>query len=115
VLPDESTLDLELARAAALVAVRRHARASAPGAEPRRLTDVAVLLGSGGVLRHGGPGAADRILGAVLADHGGGWRVPRRARVLTDTEYLVFAVGLLRNEHPHAAARLARAVVGAPS
>ncbi|WP_270886189.1 glutamate mutase L [Pedococcus sp. 5OH_020] len=111
----EHEWDVELARAAALVAVRRHARPSAPGASPRPLADVGVLVGSGGVLRHFCPEARDGILVSVLRDHAGGWRVPRDASVVTDLCGVLFAVGLLGREHPAAARRLVQAVVGAPS
>jgi uncharacterized protein (TIGR01319 family) len=113
--PVEQALDLELARLAAVIAVRRHARASSPGASPRPLADVAHVIGSGGVLRHAVEPEQRAVLHAVTADHAGGWRVPRGARVATDTAYLLFAVGLLAEEHPTAAAALAARVVGAES
>lgn len=112
VTPAEQLLDLDLARLACLLAVRRHARPSAPGEAPRPLVNVAHLLGSGGVLRHAAPEAAQRVLADVLADHGGGWRPPDRARPAVDTAYLLCAVGLLSDRHPDAAAALARRVLG---
>ena len=108
----ERGLDLALARTAAVVAVRRHARPPAPGSSPRPLADVAVVVGSGGVLRHAPEVDRDAVLGAVATDHAGGWKVPRGARVVTDTAYLLAAVGLLREEHPEAARALASTVVG---
>ncbi|TPG19003.1 glutamate mutase L [Pedococcus bigeumensis] len=104
--------DLALARAAAVVAVRRHARPPGPGAGARPLADVQVVVGSGGVLRHATPEGRDSVLYAVATDHAGGWKVPRAAAVVTDTAYLLFAVGLLRDTHPEAARALARTVVG---
>ncbi|MGL5908802.1 MAG: glutamate mutase L [Phycicoccus sp.] len=100
----------ELARVATTVAVRRHGRPTHPSERPRPLAEVALVLGSGGVLRHAPEGVAQRVLAAVLADHGGGWRVPGSAAVTVDARYLLFAVGLLAAAHPRAAARLARAV-----
>ena len=108
----ERALDLALARAAAVVAVRRHARPAAAGASPRPLADVGLVVGSGGVLRHATSRGRDSVLGAVVRDHAGGWKVPRAARTVTDAAYLLFAVGLLRSTHPDAARSLARAVVG---
>ena len=108
----ERGLDLALARTAAVVAVRRHARPPAPGSSPRPLADVAVVVGSGGVLRHAPEVDQDAVLAAVATDHAGGWKVPRGARVVTDTAYLLAAVGLLREEHPEAARALASTVVG---
>ena len=108
----ERGLDLALARTAAVVAVRRHARPAGPGSSPRPLADVTVVVGSGGVLRHSPAADRDAVLTAVATDHAGGWKVPRDARVVTDTAYLLAAVGLLREEHPEAARALASTVVG---
>ncbi|AXH97328.1 glutamate mutase L [Ornithinimicrobium avium] len=102
----EQAHDLTLATLAATVAARRHGRPGAPGEAPRPLRDVRLLLGSGGVLRHAGPGAAQQVLGAVAGDHGGGWRPPAAARTRVDAAYLLFAAGLLAPVRPE----LARAV-----
>jgi uncharacterized protein (TIGR01319 family) len=108
----EWALDLALARAAAVVAVRRHARPPAPGAGARPLADVRVVVGSGGVLRHASEPGREAVLRAVAGDHAGGWKVPRDAALVTDTAYLLFAVGLLREAHPDVARALAMSVVG---
>ncbi len=105
--PAERAGDLELARLAALVAVRRHARPSMPGEPPRSMAHVGLVLGSGGVLRHTEPGSARRVLLAVTEDHPGGWPLPRAARTAVDTAYLLFAVGLLAERDDAAAAALA--------
>ncbi|BEL02837.1 methylaspartate mutase accessory protein GlmL [Actinoplanes sichuanensis] len=89
--------DRQLAATAAVIALRRHARGR-PG-----LRDVRLVIGSGGVLRHGG---GDEVLQAVLADVGGGWAPPERARSLVDEQYILAAAGLLAAEHPDVAARL---------
>jgi hypothetical protein len=47
------------------------------------------------------------VLGAVLADHAGGWRVPRSATALVDSTYLLYAVGLLDAHDPGLAAAVA--------
>ena len=112
----EADLDTELARLAALVAVRRHARPAHPGESGRPTANLAHVVGSGGVLRHGGPRVAEAVLGAVTRDYAGGWRVPDGARTAVDTAYLLFAVGLLTDapgHGPEAAARLARGVLAA--
>lgn len=101
----------ELATAAAVIAVRRHGRPPHPTERPRPLGDVALVLGSGGVLRHAPTGLSDRVMSAVATDFAGGWRVPDRARVGVDTAYLLFAVGLLADEHPSAARALAQSLV----
>jgi uncharacterized protein (TIGR01319 family) len=100
----EQTADeLELARLAAVIAARRHAR---PGAEGSRdLTHVGLCIGSGGVLRHADPAAALGVLDAVLTDYAGGWRLPERARVIVDRQYLLAPIGLLEMSGRSATAR----------
>jgi hypothetical protein len=88
-------LDTDLATAAAVTAVRRHARAHVPGGAPRPLRDVELVVGSGGVLRHGGADRADRVLGSVCADHAGMWHVPDAAATAVDRRYVLCALGLL--------------------
>ena len=102
----ERALDQELARLAALVAVRRHARPAQPTESARPLANVTILVGSGGVLRHTDGRGRKHVLGAVLGDHAGGWKVPRAAHASVDTAYLLFAAGLLAEGDPG----LARAV-----
>ncbi|HET6967735.1 MAG TPA: glutamate mutase L, partial [Ornithinibacter sp.] len=97
----------ELAGTAAVVAVRRHGRPPHPSERPRPLADVALVVGSGGVLRHAPRDVGSRVLARVTGDHGGGWRVPEAARSRVDTAYVLFAVGLLAERHPQAAAALA--------
>ena len=104
---EEVALDLQLATVASLVAVRRHGRPAAPGASPRPLGEVGLVLGSGGVLRHATADQGMRVLAAVTGDHAGGWRVPRSARTGVDAAYLLFAVGLLAEERPEVARALA--------
>jgi uncharacterized protein (TIGR01319 family) len=113
----ERHLDLELARLAALVAVRRHARPAQPTESPRPLANVTTLVGSGGVLRHTDPAGRAHVLDAVLTDHAGGWKVPRAASATVDTAYLLFAVGLLADREPDVARALAAQVrhTGCPS
>jgi uncharacterized protein (TIGR01319 family) len=109
-LPESGLLssDNELAAAAATVALRRHARghSSGPG-QPRTggrdLRDVRLVVGSGGVLRHGG-GAF--VLDAVLSDQSGGWAAPALARTVVDEQYVLAAAGLLSIDHRDAAVAL---------
>ena len=100
--------DRQLAATAAMIALRRHARGHSPGpGQPRTggrdLRDVRLVVGSGGVLRHGG-GAY--VLDAVLGDTAGGWAVPAAARTVVDREYVLAAAGLLAIDHRHAATEL---------
>ncbi|MEV6488518.1 glutamate mutase L [Actinoplanes sp. NPDC051633] len=95
-LPPAGDSDVSVASAAAILALRRHARG-------RDLSSVTRVIGSGGVLRHGG--GAD-VLEAVMGDTGGGWAPPRTARRMIDSRYVLAAAGLLAADHPVAAAGL---------
>ncbi|MFW5473936.1 glutamate mutase L [Knoellia sp. CPCC 206450] len=106
----EWELEGDLARVAALVAVRRHGRPRVAGDRPRPLADVGLVLGSGGVFRHGPVALADGVLSAVTSDHAGGWTVPAAAARGVDTAYVLFACGLLADAHPEAARQLARTI-----
>lgn len=97
-----------LAALAATVALRRHARGHSPGpglprTGGRDLRDVRLVVGSGGVLRHGG---GEAVLAAVLGDPAGGWAAPTEARRAIDTRYVLAAAGLLAADHPTAATAL---------
>ena len=107
-LPDVPDADVRLARLAVTVAARRHGRAPGPAATPRPLREVGLVVGSGGVLRHHDDRVRRDVLGPLVSDHGGGWRVPERARLAVDDRYALFAAGLLRDDAPAAAARLAQ-------
>jgi uncharacterized protein (TIGR01319 family) len=107
----EAAVDLELARLALTVALRRHARPvdTAEGRAPGRdLSRVSVVVASGGVFRHADPAALPALLEPVVSDHAGGWRVPRSPRLTVDQRYVVAAAGLLAPDHPDAAAGLLR-------
>ncbi|WP_130513682.1 glutamate mutase L [Krasilnikovia cinnamomea] len=106
--PFDTGTDRRLAQVAAMVALRRHARGHAPGpglprTGGRDLRDVRLVVGSGGVLRHGG---GPQVLDAVLGDTAGGWAAPAGARRTVDSAYVLAAAGLLAAEHPAAAAGL---------
>jgi hypothetical protein len=70
------------------------------------LREVDLLVGSGGVLRHGRPGVAERVLGSSTRDVEGGWQLPVRPRLVVDHDYVLAAAGLLIDRHPEAANRL---------
>ncbi|GAA4467924.1 glutamate mutase L [Phytohabitans houttuyneae] len=108
----DSAQDVDLAVLAATVAARRHARGEAGGFGRRDLREAALVVGSGGVLRHAPPGQARRVLDAVLSDHGGGWPLPRAATTVVDRAYVLAAGGLLAADHPAAAAALLRDHLG---
>ena len=122
-LPDsdaERDDDEAIARAAIGLALRRHAGRSKVVVSPegrvvertgKDLREVDLLVGSGGALRHGRAGVADRVFaGSVGADLEGGWQLPERARLVVDADYVLAAVGLLAARHPMAAYRLARSL-----
>lgn len=122
-LPDsepERDADEAIARAAALTALRRHAGWSRVVVSPEGkvvertgtdLREATLLVGSGGVLRHGRPGVAERVLGDL--DTREGWQLPDRATVLVDRDYVLAAVGLLADTRPEAAYRLAQRLTAA--
>jgi uncharacterized protein (TIGR01319 family) len=121
---DERDLDEAFAREAVGLALRRHAGRSKVVVSPegrvvertgKDLREVDLLVGSGGVLRHGRPGVADRVFAGSTGDHvEGGWQLPRRAEVTVDTAYVLAAAGLLAVDHRDAARRLVRRLATSP-
>lgn len=117
-LPDsaaEREIDEAIARAAALTALQRHAGRARVVVSPEGkvvertgtdLREATLLVGSGGVLRHGRRGVAERVLGGL--DTRDGWQLPERAAVVVDRDYVLAAVGLLAGVRPEAAYRLAQ-------
>jgi uncharacterized protein (TIGR01319 family) len=120
----ERDVDEVLAREAVALALRRHAGRSKVVMSPegrvvertgKDLRQIGLLVGSGGVLRHGRPGVAGRVFAGSLGDDlEGGWQLPRRADVIVDTDYVLAAAGLLAFAHPEAAHRLLRRLLRAP-
>lgn len=112
----EQEADLAIAAAAVRIALERHAGRSKVVVSPegrvversgKDLREVDLLVGSGGVLRHGGPDAVARVLLPATGDaFEGGWQLPRDPVVVVDHDYVLAAAGLLAEEHPHAAHRL---------
>jgi uncharacterized protein (TIGR01319 family) len=98
--------DARLAALAVIVALRRHARGG------KDLREVALVVGSGGVLRHATADRAAAVLAPATGDLGGGWAVPDKARTVVDTRYVLAAAGLLADEHPQVAAALAQTLAG---
>jgi uncharacterized protein (TIGR01319 family) len=96
----EQAIDARLAELAVTVALRRHGRGG------KDLREVALVVGSGGVLRHSDAATRNRILAPALGDFAGGWPVPEKARTVVDASYVLAAAGLLARDHPEAAARL---------
>jgi uncharacterized protein (TIGR01319 family) len=95
----ERAEDAVLARLAAVVSLRRHARG-------KDLRNVRLVVGSGGVLRYAASATADGVLTGVLTDHAGGWPLPRAATTIVDREYVLAPAGLLAADHPRAAIAL---------
>ena len=114
--------DEAIARAAVGLALRRHAGRSQVVVGPdgrvvertgKDLREVDLLVGSGGVLRHGKPGVEDRVLAGSVGEVEGGWQLPVRPRVVVDRDYVLAAAGLLVERHPDAAYRLVQRLVAA--
>jgi uncharacterized protein (TIGR01319 family) len=110
--------DLDIAAAAAAIALRRHAGRSQVVFGPdgrvversgKDLREVALLVGSGGVLRHHADRAAD-VLGRHL-DSSAGWQFPEAPRAVVDHDYVLAPAGLLAAEHPEAAYALLRTLI----
>jgi uncharacterized protein (TIGR01319 family) len=108
----EQDEDEQIARAAVRLALRRHAGRSRVVVSPEGrvversgvdLREVHLLVGSGGVLRHGRPGVAERVL---RIERDGDWQLPDRAQVSVDSDYVLAAAGLLAPDHRDAARRL---------
>jgi uncharacterized protein (TIGR01319 family) len=115
---DDRHDDELIAATAATVALRRHAGRSRVVVGPdgrvvertgKDLREVDLLVGSGGVLRHGGP-AADRILRTLTGVSPEGWQLPEHPRTVVDRDYVLAAAGLLAERRPAAAAALARSL-----
>lgn len=114
--PTDRAGEHQLASIAVGIALRRHAGQATvtfgpDGRQVQRtgtdLREVDLLVGSGGVLRHGDPAAAVRVLrSATGSDVPGGWQLPRAPGVVVDTDYVLVAAGLLADEHPDVAGEL---------
>jgi uncharacterized protein (TIGR01319 family) len=119
----EQANDLAIASGAVALALRRHAGRQqvvfSPGGRlvERNGTDlreIALLVGSGGALRHVPAEQAHAVLTAGIGDHvDGGWLVPRAPEVDIDSDYVLAAAGLLREEYPTAAYQLLDRLRGA--
>ena len=111
---EERALDRALARAAVRLAVKRHAgtvetvyTVSGPAIVQRGkdLSDVGVVIGTGGALVHSPDPAA--ILATALADPREPFSLrPRAPRLLLDREYILYACGLLGQVEPRQALAL---------
>ena len=119
----ECEVDEEIAREAVALALRRHAGRSKVVVSPegrvvertgKDLREVDLLVGSGGVLRHGRPGVAERVFAGSVGEVDGGWQLPRGARMTVDTDYVLAAAGLLAGPHRDAARRLVARLADLP-
>jgi uncharacterized protein (TIGR01319 family) len=109
--------DERIAAAAVGLALRRHAGRSQVVVGPdgrvvertgKDLREVDLLVGSGGVLRHGRPGVEQRVFVGSTGEVEGGWQLPVRPRFVVDRDYVLAAAGLLVGRHPLAAYQLVR-------
>lgn len=118
--------DERIAGLAVRTALRRHAGRArvvvGPGGRVVERTgtdlrEVGLVVASGGVFRHGRPGAPARVLAdSLTVDADDGWLLPRRPTVVVDDVHVLAAVGLVAQEHPAAAVALAgRLLAGAVS
>lgn len=102
----DRAMDATIARLALTVALRRHARPAEKGdarTPGRNLSDVRLVVTSGGVFRHADDDQLSVMLAPITTDHAGGWRVPTSPRLTVDRHYVMAAAGLLAPDHPDAA------------
>lgn len=107
--PKDRSIDRELARLAAAVALRRHARPHTVGAvryPGKDLSRVSLVVGSGGVLRHSPTKVSTALVKAAVVDPAGGWRTPDDARFIVDKKYVLAAAGLISRSDTDVAMRL---------
>ena len=97
---DDRAVDARLAELAVTVALRRHGRGG------KDLREVRVVVGSGGVLRHGSADVREQVLAPARTDLAGGWPLPETGRSVVDDRYVLAAAGLLSAEHPETAVKL---------
>ncbi len=65
------------------------------------LREVDLVVLSGGALRHGRAGVAERVLAdSIGPDVPGGWQLPEHPRVVVDADYVLAAVGPARGRAP---------------
>jgi uncharacterized protein (TIGR01319 family) len=113
----EWQFDASLGRAAAAVAVRRHAGTIEEGYGPegkffvqrgKDLSDVGITIGTGGIFSSSSPETVRGILEGTAADpQEPDHLLPRSPTLMIDRDYVLFAVGLLADVAPHAAYKLA--------
>ena len=105
----DRAVDAYIARLALTVALRRHARPAEKGdarTPGRNLSDVRLVVASGGVFRHADADQLAAMLTPITTDHAGGWRVPTSPRITVDRHYVMAAAGLLSADYPDAARKL---------
>jgi uncharacterized protein (TIGR01319 family) len=112
----EYTLDMVLAKSAALIAVERHAGAvrqeySISGETTvqygKNLLDIENIIGTGGIFKYGQH--PERILQAGLFDAQKPWSLkPKAPRAYVDSNYILYGIGLLSQDYPVQALRIAK-------
>ena len=112
----EMELDVAMARAAAYLSMERHAGVietvvTSRGYETvqrgKDLTEIKVLIGTGGVFRFGGQPST--VLEACLADNLNPYSLrPKHPQLYLDGDYVLYAGGLLSTVYPEKALRLVK-------
>lgn len=109
--------DIELARLAAVIAVRRHAGRQKVGIGPegvsirhegRDLREVPLVIATGGVFRSNVDVDFGTLFNQGFATFERQVLGPHKVRVVIDRRYVLGAAGLLSSSHPHAAFQLMR-------
>jgi uncharacterized protein (TIGR01319 family) len=112
----EYSLDIVLAKSAALMAVERHAgticREYSISGETtvqygKNLLDIENIIGTGGIFKYGQH--PERILQAGLFDGQKPWSLkPKAPKAYIDSDYILYGIGLLSQDYPAQALRIAK-------
>lgn len=112
----EYNLDVVLAKAAALIAIERHAgmvrqEYSVSGETTvqygKNLLDIENIIGTGGIFKHGQ--RPERILQAGVFDAQKPWSLkPKAPKAYIDSDYILYGIGLLSQDYPTQALRIAK-------
>lgn len=113
---DELADERALAAAAVVLGVRRHAGRSRVVLSPegrviertgKDLREVDLLIGSGGVFRHGETEVSREVLAAATGQTSQGWQQPDAPALAIDEQHVLAAIGLLADEYADVASALA--------
>lgn len=117
---EEARIDEELARCAVAVSVRRHAGhienvvtgGAAQKQKGKNLTDIAAVIGTGGVIINNRDPADLMKRLTLQPDESEDLLIPRRVNMYTDRDYVFYAAGLLQQYDEEAAFAIMSTSIG---